>query len=211
MGFKAGWIPGFPTWWRFRVHQELYMICRYAKFLLEGGRGWEGGMLWKWNCWCSCVVPLFHSSTQGIFFQHNMDASVTPKNQDLVPCLSLSICLWRVPFERTYHIYCIDPSIQLDPSIYIYLSMYPCIECIQGTPQMFGRTGWLQQESKTVSCLLSLPGSQVWPWWGRVFTVYVCVCVWHSCSARSFSFRLCNLFSGILIIVQQSRVFGGFK
>ena len=71
------------------------------------------------------VHVLFRSSTQGIFFQHNAGASVTPKNQDLFHvslCLSVfGACLLSEPILSIY------PSIQLDPSISIsvHLSMYP--------------------------------------------------------------------------------------
>ena len=124
MGFKAGWIPGFPTWWRFRVHQEWYIDM---PVFFEGGRGWEGGMLWKWNCWCLCFVPFINA---GYFFPAQWGCISNTKeswssSMSLFVYLSLVRAFWA---NQSYLLYLsIDPSIlSIYParSIYIHLSVH---------------------------------------------------------------------------------------
>lgn len=114
MGFKAG----VSSWVSDMVEVQgssgiiLYMICQ---FLLESGRGWKDGMLWKWNCWCSCFVPFINA---GYLFPTQCGCLSNTKESGSIPCLSLSICLWCLPFERTYPIHL---SIYPARSIYIHL------------------------------------------------------------------------------------------
>ena len=102
----------------------LYMICR---FLLEGARGWEGGMLWKWNCWCSCFVPFINA---GYFFPAQWGCLSNTKeswssSMSLFVYLSLVRAFWANLSTVSIRL-SIYPSIQLT---YIHLcpSIFPSI------------------------------------------------------------------------------------
>lgn len=122
MGFKAGWIPGFPRWWRCRLHQEWYIDM---PFLLEVGRGWKDDMLWKWNCWCSCFVPFINA---GYFFPAQRGClSSTKESWSIAPCLVFGACLFSEPIISTVSIHRSIYPIHLSSSIHLYPSICPCI------------------------------------------------------------------------------------
>ena len=128
-------------------------------------------------------------------------------------------CLLSEPIISTVSIHRSIYPIHLSSSIHLYPSICPCIHVSnvsKGHPKCLVELVDFSRNPKryhvccpcqAAKCGLGEAECLLFSACG-LGTLSMCVCVWHSCSARSFSFRLCTLVA-FLWLFSSLGFFGG--